>query len=58
MALVQIPEKNVFINKDQICYVYKSEHTDVNNTKTYTYLVSFSNGFNMELTEAEYNNIK
>lgn len=58
MALVQIPEKNVFINKDQICYVHKSEHTDVNNTKTYTYLVSFSNGFNMELTEQEYTNIQ
>jgi hypothetical protein len=57
MALVQI-KPNTFINKDQICYVQQSEHTDVNNTKTYTYLVSFSNGFNMELTEKEYNNIK
>lgn len=57
MALVQI-KPNTFINKDQICYVQQSEHTDVNNTKTYTYLVSFSNGFNMELTEQEYTNIQ
>lgn len=57
MALVQI-KPNTFINKDQICYVQQSEHTDVNNTKTYTYLVSFSNGFNMELTAEEYDNIK
>lgn len=57
MALVQI-KPNTFINKDQICYVHQSEHTDVNNNKTTTYLVSFSNGFNMELTEEEYDNIK
>jgi hypothetical protein len=57
MALVQI-KPNTFINKDQICYVQQSEHTDVNNNKTTTYLVSFSNGFNMELTAEEYNNIK
>lgn len=57
MALVQI-KPNTFINKDQICYVQQSEHTDVNNNKTTTYLVSFSNGFNMELTPEEYDNIK
>ena len=57
MALVQI-KPNTFINKDQICYVQQSEHTDVNNNKTTTYLVSFSNGFNMELTADEYDNIK
>jgi hypothetical protein len=57
MALVQI-KPNTFINKDQICYVQQSEHTDVNNNKTTTYLVSFSNGFNMELTAEEYDNIK
>lgn len=58
MALIEIPEKNTFINKDQICYVHKSEHIDVNNNKTTTYLVSFSNGFNMELTQSEYENIQ
>lgn len=57
MALVQI-KPNTFINKDQICYVQQSEHTDVNDNKTTTYLVSFSNGFNMELTAEEYDNIK
>lgn len=56
MALVQI-KPNMFINKDQICYVQQSEHTDVNNNKTTTYLVSFSNGFNMELTAEEYGKI-
>lgn len=57
MALTELRE-NTWINKDQICYVQKSEHTDVNNNKTTTYLVSFTNGFNMELTEAEFNTIK
>lgn len=57
MALTELRE-NTWINKDQICYVQKSEQTDVTGNKISTYLVSFTNGLNMELTEAEFNTIK